>query len=106
MSPRPPGATPLKTSRCWMASGYRLVLGRLARFSGGAFARVWFRPRALCVSCPPSLRLPVHIYRYRFFFGFGLGFSVLRISFWLLSFVILGDIVGRLITLGFGGVFE
>jgi len=57
MSPRPPGATPLKTSRCWMASGYRLVLGRLARFSGGAFARVWFRPRALCVSCPPSLRV-------------------------------------------------
>jgi len=71
-----------------MASGYRLVLGWLA-FSYPAD----LSPESSVRELPHHLwGLLIHLYWYCLFFGFGLGFSDLRISFWLLSFGVLGDL--------------
>ena len=85
-----------------MASGYLLVLGWLAFW----VLRRSFR--AGVVSPKSSVRelLPIsegcpYTYIGTVFFGIGLGFSVLRISFWLLSFGVL-VIYSWAIFLGFG----
>jgi len=55
--------------------------------------RVYFRRRVLYLGSPPSLRVACTLILVLFFFFvLGWGFSVLRISFWLLSFGILSDL--------------
>ena len=44
------------------------------------------------MSCPPISEGCPYTYIGTVFFGIGLGFLVLRISFWLLSFGVLGDL--------------